>query len=116
MKRNAERRSHIRYPGQTLLLEVDGLTCPLIDISTGGISFEGEGFHQRQTIMIKLSSVLDGTDTIGAECEVAMISGVRIGAAFTRPTLPLMAYIIGHIAAITGTSPCVVKRDATSLS
>lgn len=105
-----EKRNDVRYPGQTLMLEVNGRIHPLIDISTGGLGFEGDGFVRGQMLAARISSVLDGTDEIRAPCRVANIRGSRIGVSFTAPNLQLLKYIIGHIGNVTSTLPFVLKK------
>jgi hypothetical protein len=117
MPRNhSERRSHLRYPGQTLLLAVDGIVRALIDISTGGLSFEGEDFHRGQIVAVKFSSVLDEGDAVEAACRIVNTGGARVGAAFTLPNLPLLAYVIEHIGGVTGAMPHMVRKGAASLT
>ncbi|MDA8231776.1 MAG: PilZ domain-containing protein [Magnetospirillum sp.] len=101
MPHTRERRHYTRYPGQPLILEVDGAVHPLIDISMGGIGFEGDGFRQGQTIVFSLSSVLDEADRTDGQAKVVNIAGPRIGVEFIGPNSPLLKYILTHIGIFT---------------
>lgn len=105
-----EKRKNFRYPGQTLMLEVNGCVQPFIDISTGGLSFEGEGFIPGQMLNVRISSVLDSADTITAPCRVANVCGHRVGVSFAALNFQLFEYVIAHIANVTAISPFVIKR------
>lgn len=107
IEQEGERRADPRYPGQTLLIEVDGELCPLIDLSSGGVSFEGMGFQPQQRILVRIASVLDGDDAVEAECVVAKICDTRIGASFLRPTPALLHYVVRHIGNVRRTEAFV---------
>ena len=104
-----ERRADARYPGQTLVIEVDGEVCPLIDLSAGGISFEGLGFRLRQRVAVRIASVLDHDDAVDAECVVAKICDTRIGATFSPPTHTLLEYVVRHIGNVRATASLVLS-------
>ncbi|WP_083763421.1 PilZ domain-containing protein [Paramagnetospirillum magneticum] len=105
-----EQRQAVRYPGQTLVLKVNGCIHPFIDISVGGLSFEGEGFVRGQEINVRISSVLDAADTISTTCRVANVCGPRVGVSIAPCSSRLLRYIVVHIANLTETEPPVVKK------
>lgn len=115
MRNRSDRRQYPRHPGQTLVLEVDGETHALIDISIGGIGFEGHGFRRGQRIAFRLYSALDDQDVIEGPGEVANLVGTRVGIVFCHPNLVLFQYVINHIANVTHAPPYIVKKGLASL-
>lgn len=111
MKYQRDLRSSPRYPGQTLLLELDGELYPFIDISIGGFSFEGQGFRKGQTFAARISSVLDGADDITALCRVVNVCNFKVCVQFTNPNFQLLKYVIAHIGNVTETTPYVLRKE-----
>ncbi|MGE5503259.1 MAG: PilZ domain-containing protein [Actinomycetota bacterium] len=104
-----DRRRHVRYPAQTLMVEVDGEVMPLVDLSIGGLAFEGDGFRPGRRVSLRLSSCLDVDFAAQGTAEVASIHGPRVGASFVKPSFGLLKYVVGHIGTLTGTVPYVFR-------
>jgi hypothetical protein len=105
-----ERRIHARFPAQTLFVELRNEPYAMIDISAGGFAFEGWEFTPGEQVSAVIRSALDGQDLAVAHCRIIQVSGSRVSVAFVDPHLPLLRYVIGHIANITGVEPHLLKR------
>jgi hypothetical protein len=112
MRQLRERRRHIRYIGQHLLIVINGKAHPIMDISIGGVSFQGTGFTVGDPLSLTLVSAFANKDVMPGIGEVRAISGSKVHVKFVRPTLPLLRYIIAHIAEVTGIEPHLLKRNS----
>lgn len=113
MKNVQERRKHERYLAQHLCVELDGKTYPVINISSGGVHFKGQGFFVGNPLTLVIRSHQDENDRIKADCKVVEIEGESVHAEFTKPTMPLMHYVIGHIGQAMGVTPQYFKKPQT---
>ncbi|CAA7620008.1 conserved hypothetical protein [Candidatus Terasakiella magnetica] len=104
-----DRRHHVRYAGQYLVVEIEGTAYPVTDISVGGVRFEdiGRKIGEMQRAVIRSTS--EGGASIGAEITIVTIDGKRIHASFSKPSMPLMRYIVSHLSEVHGIEPHLIK-------
>lgn len=104
-----DRRHNLRYSGAGLVVDVGGVSLPVVDVSMGGLALHGleRQLGERFRLVLARSG---GTGAVAAECEVTAVSATSLHLRFLRPTLPLLQLIISHIALATGVAPHLLKR------
>lgn len=105
-----DRRRHSRHDGAGLVVEIEGQSLPVVDVSTGGISLRNldRKIGDRFRLVLTRSGGLAG---IATECEVVSKEGSLVRLAFTRPTLPLLRLVVAHVSTLTGVSPHLLKFE-----
>jgi hypothetical protein len=109
MTRIIERRRLPRKIGHGLAALIDGKAYPVIDISTGGVSFQGIGQKLGARLAMKIARMSDFSDCIDCVVTVKSEEGNVTRGEFL-PTMALMRYIIGHIGEATGAEPAYFRK------
>ncbi len=110
MNKGDERRKHVRYLAENLIVEIAGNTHPVVNISTGGVFFVGQGFYLGNPLSLVIRASQNEADSMKAECKVVEIRADCIHAEFLKPTMPLMHFVIGHIGQAMGIKPQYFKK------
>jgi len=100
MKQTKERRRHIRYLGQGMVVVIEGQGYPVIDISTSGIHFQGGSFELGAVVPLKLMRLKGKQDSVDGSIIVKAVGTTTRGE--FRPTMPLLRFIIRHLSEVTG--------------
>lgn len=105
-----DRRRHSRHDGAGLVVELEGQSLPVIDVSTGGVSLRDldRKIGDRFRLVLTRSGGLAG---IATECEVVGKEGRLVRLTFTRPTLPLLRLVVAHVSTLTGVPPHLLKFE-----
>lgn len=105
-----DRRRHSRHNGAGLVVEIEGQSLPVVDVSTGGISLRDfdRKIGDRFRLVLTRSGGLAG---IATECQVVGKEGRLARLIFTRPTLPLLRLVVAHISAVIGVAPHLLKVE-----
>ena len=105
-----DRRRHSRHNGAGLVVEIEGQSLPVVDVSTGGISLRDfdRKIGDRFRLVLTRSGGLAG---IATECQVVGKEGRLVRLIFTRPTLPLLRLVVAHISALIGVAPHLLKIE-----
>ena len=105
-----DRRRHSRHEGAGLVIEIEGQSFPVVDVSTGGISLRDldRKIGDRFRLVLTRSGGLAG---IATECQVVGKDGRLLRLSFTRPTLPLLRLVVAHVSTLTGVAPHLLKFE-----
>lgn len=105
-----DRRRHSRHEGAGLVVEIEGQSFPVVDVSTGGISLRDldRKIDDRFRLVLTRSGGLAG---IATECQVVGKEGRLLRLSFTRPTLPLLRLVVAHVSTLTGVAPHLLKFE-----
>ena len=105
-----DRRRHSRHSGAGLVVEVAGLSLPVLDVSTGGLGVSGLDRKVGERFRLVLSPS-GGCAGIATECEVVSVDAKLTRLTFVRPTMPLLRLIVAHVSALTGVQPHLLKSS-----
>lgn len=105
-----ERRKHVRHLAESLIVGIEGKDYPLVNISTGGVNFTGKGFFAGNPLKMTIRSAQDAKDCIVVDCKVVAVDGESVHTEFTKPNVPLLNFVIGHIGQAMGVKPHFFKK------
>ena len=94
---NENKRAVPRHHANVRCLEVSRDLMPVIDISTKGVSFIGEGFAVGEQVNIWLVSEEDEKNCVETLSQVVSIHENRVAVLFVNRTEKLESFIISHI-------------------
>lgn len=101
-----ERRQHCRHFGRDLLvLDSEGGSYPVRDISPGGLCLQGNAFAIAEVVTITLTSESNPFDAVDAICQVVAIGTTLTHMEFRPVTMPLLTFIMQHIGQELGVEP-----------
>lgn len=101
---NFDRRCHSRHDGAGLVVECDGQSLPVVDVSTGGLCLRDFNRALGEQFRLVLCQC-GGAAGIATECQVVSKEGRLTRLVFTRPTLPLLRLVVAHVSTMTGVAP-----------
>lgn len=105
-----ERRKHVRHLAENLQVLIDGKAYPLINISTGGVYFQGQGFYAGNPLSLVIRSLHDEKDSVATVARVVAVTDSAVHAEFTKANVPLLNFVIGHIGQAMGVKPHFFKK------
>ncbi len=111
MGNQAERRKHIRYLAENLIVEIGNNSYPVVNISTDGILFKATGFFPGNPVSLIIRSTKNEAEFIKAECKVIEVRADCVHTEFAKPTMPLMHFVIGQIGQAMGVKPYYFKTE-----
>ncbi|MDR3441025.1 PilZ domain-containing protein [Telmatospirillum sp.] len=102
-----ERRKHNRHYGKGLVLIWEGQTYPILNVSPGGLCLRDWPCTVAvgSIVEVKLANEQTPLRQIAASCRIVAIKGNLTHAAFTLVTMPLLTFLMAHIASILGVTP-----------
>lgn len=86
-----------RHRGHVLCMDVNHDAVPLIDMTTKGISFIGDGYSPGDTVNLWLVSTEDEKDTVETLCKIVNVIGERVSAVFIERSERLELFVVTHI-------------------
>lgn len=111
VSKQRDRRQNPRCYGRDLLVSNNGQGYPVLNISEGGLCFEGTPFAVGQTVVLTLSSLAKPADGVNAECRVVTVRQGNTHLAFTSVTMALLTFVMSHIGEVLGVSPYYFRQD-----
>jgi len=104
-----DRRINERHDGAGLLVHIEGRVYPVVNISTGGLCLAGLSRKVGDRFRFVLSRLGEAGGVAG-EAEVLGVNGGLYHLVFTRPTMPLLRLVVGHVSALIGVAPHLLKN------
>lgn len=114
MSRRAKQRTGARHFGENLSVTVNGESYPVLNISSGGLSFRGLPFDDGTVATLTVGSDQEPDRKVETTCVVTAIRKDVTHVSFTRVTMTLLTFIIDHIGSVLGVEPYYFGSKADS--